>query len=283
LSRYLTTPLLKLRTTTNELAEGNLGARVANKLTKRRDEVGQLGGDFNVMAERLESMVKAQQRLLGDISHELRSPLARLGVALGLARQRSGAEANGALDRIERESDNLNEMIKQLLELTRLESGTDGRKRSEVDLAALVHDVAEDADFEARSVNRSVRVVATEACSINGVEELLRSAVENVVRNAVRFTPEGTAVEVALRRQNGYVDHFAVISVRDRGKGVPDDALEKIFRPFYRAEDARDRQSGGGTGLGLAITERAVRMHGGSVEAKNADDGGLSVEMRLKI
>ena len=283
LSRYLTTPLLKLRTTTNELAEGNLGARVANKLTKRRDEVGQLGRDFNVMAERLESMVKAQQRLLGDISHELRSPLARLGVALGLARQRSGAEANGALDRIERESDNLNEMIKQLLELTRLESGTDGRKRTEVDLAALVHDVAEDADFEARSVNRSVRVVASEACSINGVEELLRSAVENVVRNAVRFTPEGTAVEVALRKQNGYVDHYAVISVHDRGKGVPDEALEKIFRPFYRAEDARDRQSGGGTGLGLAITERAVRMHGGSVEAVNLNGGGFSVEMRLKL
>ena len=283
LSRYLTTPLLKLRTTTNQLAEGNLGARVADKLTKRRDEVGQLGRDFNVMAERLESMVKAQQRLLGDISHELRSPLARLGVALGLARQRSGAEANGALDRIERESDNLNEMIKQLLELTRLESGTDVRKRAEVDLAALVRDVAADADFEARSVNRSVKVVATEACSINGVEELLRSAIENVVRNAVRFTPEGTAVEVALRRQNGYVDHFAVISVRDRGKGVSEDVLEKIFRPFYRAEDARDRQSGGGAGLGLAITERAVRMHGGTIEAKNADDGGLSVEMRLKL
>ena len=283
LSRYLTTPLLKLRTTTNQLAEGNLGARVADKLTKRRDEVGQLGRDFNVMAERLESMVKAQQRLLGDISHELRSPLARLGVALGLARQRSGAEANGALDRIERESDNLNEMIKQLLELTRLESGTDVRKRAEVDLAALVRDVAADADFEARSVNRSVKVVATDACSINGVEELLRSAIENVVRNAVRFTPEGTAVEVALRRQNGYVDHFAVISVRDRGKGVPEEVLEKIFRPFYRAEDARDRQSGGGAGLGLAITERAVRMHGGTIEAKNADDGGLSVEMRLKL
>jgi two-component system sensor histidine kinase CpxA len=282
-SRYLTTPLLKLRTTTNELAEGNLGARVANKLTKRRDEVGQLGRDFNVMAERLETMVKAQQRLLGDISHELRSPLARLGVALGLARQRSGTEANGAFDRIERESDNLNEMISQLLELTRLESGTDARKRTDVDLAALVRDVAEDADFEARSVNRSVQVVSTEDCSINGVEELLRSAVENVVRNAVRFTPEGTAVEVALRRQNGYVDHFAVISVRDRGKGVPEDALEKIFRPFYRAEDARDRQSGGGTGLGLAITERAVRMHGGSIQAANAADGGLSVEMRLKL
>lgn len=283
LARYLTTPLLKLRSTTNELAEGNLGARVANKLTKRRDEVGQLGRDFNVMAERLESMVKAQQRLLGDISHELRSPLARLGVALGLARQRSGNDATGALDRIERESDNLNEMISQLLTLTRLESNTDGRKRTDVDLEALVRDVAEDADYEARSQNRTVEVVSSENCSIIGVEELLRSAVENVVRNAVHYTPEGTAVEVALRKQNGGSDNFAVISVRDRGNGVPEDSLEKIFRPFYRTEDARDRQSGGGTGLGLAITERAVRLHGGTVEATNAAGGGLSVEMRLHL
>lgn len=283
LARYLTTPLLKLRTTTNELAGGNLGARVSTKLARRRDEVGQLGRDFNSMAERLESMVKAQQRLLGDISHELRSPLARLGVALGLARQRSGPEANGALDRIERESDNLNEMISQLLTLTRLESGTDGRRRTEVDLAALVKEVANDADFEARSLNRSVQVVSSDNCSIKGVEELLRSAVENVVRNAVRYTPEGTSVEVALRRQNGGSDNIAVISVRDRGHGVPEEALEKIFRPFYRTEDARDRQSGGGTGLGLAITERAVQMHGGTVEAANANGGGLSVEMRLNL
>jgi two-component system sensor histidine kinase CpxA len=283
LSRYLTQPLLKLRTTTNQLAEGNLGARVSTKLAKRQDEVGQLGRDFNSMAERLESMVKAQQRLLGDISHELRSPLARLGVALGLARQRSGAEANGALDRIERESDNLNEMISQLLTLTRLESGTDGRKRTDVDLAALVREVADDADFEARSRNRAVQVVSSDNCSIKGVEELLRSAVENVVRNAVHYTREGTAVEVALRKQNGGGDNFAVISVRDRGNGVPEEALEKIFRPFYRAEDARDRQSGGGTGLGLAITERAVRMHGGSVQAANAAGGGLAVEMRFVL
>src|ERR1700754_1106029 len=283
LARYLTTPLLKLRTTTNELAEGNLGARVADRLAKRRDEVGQLGRDFNGMAERLESMVKAQQRLLGDISHELRSPLARLGVALGLARQRSGPEASGSLDRIERESDNLNEMISQLLRLTRLESGTDGRKRTSVDLGALVREVADDADFEARSLNRTVQVVSSDKCSINGVEELLRSAVENVVRNAVRFTPEGTSVEVALQKQNGGGDHYAVISVRDRGTGVPAESLEKIFHPFYRTEDARDRQSGGGTGLGLAITERAVRMHGGTVKATNAPGGGLAVEMRLLI
>jgi two-component system sensor histidine kinase CpxA len=245
--------------------------------------VGQLGRDFNVMAERLESMVTAQQRLLGDISHELRSPLARLGVALGLARQRAGNSADGALNRIEHESDNLNEMISQLLTLTRLESGTDSRKRTTVELEALVREVADDADFEARSLNRTVQVVAAEKCSINGVEELLRSAVENVVRNALRFTPEGTAVEVALWKQNGAADNFAVISVRDRGNGVPAEALEKIFQPFYRTEDARDRQSGGGTGLGLAITERAVRMHGGTVQASNSADGGLAVEMRLLI
>jgi signal transduction histidine kinase len=283
LARYLTTPFFKLRTTTNQLAEGDFSARVATNLAKRRDEVGQLGRDFNTMAERLQSMVKAQQRLLGDISHELRSPLARLGVALGLARQRAGAEASGALDRIERESDNLNEMISHLLTLTRLESGTDGRKRGQVDLDALIREVSEDADFEARSLNRSVQVVASDKCSINGVEDLLRSAVENVVRNAVRFTPEGTAVEVALRKQNGSGDNFAVISVRDRGKGVPAESLEKIFRPFYRTEDARDRQSGGGTGLGLAITERAVRMHGGTIQAVNSPEGGLSVEMRFHL
>src|SRR5262249_62183084 len=141
------------------------------------------------MAERLDSRVKAQQRLLGDISHELRSPLARLGVALGLARQRSGTEANGALDRIERESDNLNEMISQLLTLTRLESGTDDRKRTEVDLAALGREVADDADFEARSVSRSVHVCSRDDCSINGVEALRRSAVESVVVLSRRHMP----------------------------------------------------------------------------------------------
>jgi two-component system sensor histidine kinase CpxA len=256
---------------------------VTPKLSRRRDEIGQLGRDFDLMAERLESMVRAQHRLLGDISHELRSPLARLGVALGLARQRSGATANGALDRIERESENLNEMISQLLILTRLESGTDGRKRTDVDLTSLLREVADDADFEARSINREVHVVSADNCSISGVEELLRSAIENVVRNGVRYTPEGTAVEVALRRQNGAGENFAVISVRDHGLGVPEESLEKIFRPFYRTEDARDRQSGGGTGLGLAITERAVRMHGGAIKAVNAPGGGLAVEMKLLL
>ncbi len=280
LARYLTTDIRKLRETTHEFADGNLAARVGTKLVKRRDEIAQLGRDFNLMAERLQSMVAAQHRLLGDISHELRSPLARMSVALELARKRSSSDARSALDRIEREAETLNEMIGQLLSLTRLESGTDGLKRTEVDLARLVRDVADDADFEARSRNRSVQIVTCDECSTAGTEELLRSAVENVVRNAVRYTAEGTQVEIALQARNGAGDHAAVITVRDHGHGVPEELIENIFRPFYRAEDARDRESGG-SGLGLAITARAVRLHGGSVSAANAVDGGLEVTIRL--
>jgi signal transduction histidine kinase len=279
LASYLTTPIRKLRGTTHEFADGNLGARAAVRLVKRRDEIGQLGSDFNTMAERLQSMVAAQHRLLGDISHELRSPLARMSVALELARKRAGPDSKSALDRIEHESETLNEMIGHLLKLTRLESGTDGIKRTEVDLAQLVREVADDADFEARSRNRSVHVVACDECSTKGTEELLRSAVENVVRNAVRYTAEGTEVEVALRVRNGN-ENLAVISVRDHGQGVPDEAMEKIFHPFYRTEDARDRESGG-SGLGLAITSRAVRLHGGNVSAANSRTGGLEITISL--
>jgi signal transduction histidine kinase len=281
LARYLTTPIRQLRETTHEFANGNLAARVSPKLIKRRDEIAHLGHDFNLMAERLQSMVAAQNRLLGDISHELRSPLARMSVALELARNRSTSEAKSALDRIEHEAETLNEMIGHLLRLTRLESGTDGLQMGEVDLARLVREVADDADFEARSRKRSVHVVTCEDCSTKGTEELLRSAVENVVRNAVRYTAEGTEVEVALRVRNGS-ENAAVISVRDHGEGVPDEAMEKIFHPFYRTEDARDRETGG-SGLGLAITSRAVRLHGGSVRAANAANGGLEITISLPL
>ena len=282
LARYLTTPIRKLRGTTHEFADGNLAARVSSRLVKRRDEIGHLGRDFNQMAERIESMVAAQHRLLGDISHELRSPLARMNVALELARNRAGSEAASALNRIERESETLNEMIGHLLTLTRLETGTRGLQQTAVDLAHLVREVAADADFEASSRNRSVQIVTCDECSTMGTEELLRSAIENVVRNAVRYTAEGTQVEITLKARNGDGDGDAVISVRDHGDGVPDQLMEKIFRPFYRTEEARDRESGG-SGLGLAITSRAVRLHGGSVSAANAPEGGLEVTIKLPI
>jgi len=284
LARYLTAPVVQLRTATRRFAGGDLTARVGPAMGKRRDELADLGRDFDLMAERIESLMLAQRRLLGDISHELRSPLTRLNLALGLARRQSGPEAGAALDRIEREAGQLNTLISQLLALARLESGDAGPQDAIVDLVQLVREVAADADFEARSRNRAVHIVASEACCTPGSAELLRSAVENVVRNAVRYTAEHSVVEVALRCERGAASSGAeaVISVRDRGPGVPETALADLFLPFYRVADARDRQSGG-MGLGLAITERAVRSHGGGVVAANAPGGGLRVELRLPV
>jgi signal transduction histidine kinase len=281
LARYLTAPVVKLRAATHHIAKGDLKARVGAAVGRRRDELADLGRDFDVMAERIESLVTAQRRLLTDISHELRSPLARLNVALGLARKRSGEEAKSSLDRIEREAERLNEMIGRLLTITSLESGAEKVENKKVDLAYLVHEIAEDADYEARSRNRAVRVVKSEECATAGDIELLRSAIENVVRNSVRYTAESTEVEISIDcRGNG--NPYAVISVRDHGTGVPEGSLADIFRPFYRIADARDRQTGG-AGLGLAITERAVQLHGGTVKAANAPDGGLIVEIQLPI
>jgi signal transduction histidine kinase len=244
-----------------------------------------MGHDFDVMAGRVETLVSAQARLLRDISHELRSPLARLSVALDLARKRAGAAAAGDLDRIEREAKRLNEMIGQLLALSRWECDGDRVRLEKVDLAALVREVASDADFEAQGKNCSVVVRECDECETRGTPGLLRSAVENVVRNAVRYTPEGTAVEISLRCRGAGGDKDngqAVIAVRDRGAGVPEEALTDIFRPFYRVDDSRARETGG-AGLGLSITERALRLHGGSVEAANLPGGGFVVELRLPL
>jgi signal transduction histidine kinase len=282
LARYLSTPMVELRGVTQKLAEGKLDARVNHKLLNRRDEIGHLGRDFNVMAGRIQSLMEAQRRLLGDISHELRSPLARQGVALGLARRRAGPEATTALDRIEREAGRLNEMIGQLLALSRVESGADRLANEEIDLAALIKEVADDADFEARGRDRSVRVVASEALRIKGVFELVRSAIENVVRNAVRYTGVGSEVDIALKSGAVNGGRFAIITVRDHGQGVPEESIKEIFRPFYRVEDDRDRKTGG-TGLGLSIAARAVHLHHGTIKASNANDGGLIVEIRLPI
>lgn len=275
LARHLTSPVEKLRAATQELAAGNLSVRVLPTMGKRRDELASLAADFDLMAEKIESLIQSQRRLLGDISHELRSPLARLNVALELARQRAGPDATSALERIQHEAESLNEMIGQLLALTRLESGAEGLKKTSFDLVELVGAIIADAQFEASSRNRSVRFKASSHCMIVGNDLLLRRAIENVVRNAVQYTAEGTEVEVELR-----ADANAVITIRDHGSGVPENALLEIFRPFYRVDDARDREAGG-VGLGLAIADRAVRLHGGKVEAANEPTGGLIVTISL--
>lgn len=284
LARYLSSPVTKLRAATRELARGNLSARVGPSLGKRRDELTSLAEDFDLMAEKIESLVNSQRRLLGDISHELRSPLARLNVALELARQRSGPEAVTALERIQREAENLNEMIGQLLAITRLESGAQQVAKSEVPLDQLVQEIADDANFEAQSRARTVRVNSCDPCVVSGTEGLLRRAIENVIRNAVQYTAAGTEVQIDLKCSPGSAakdnETLAAITVRDHGAGVPEHALTEIFRPFYRVEDARDRASGG-AGLGLAIADRSVRLHGGTVSALNAVDGGLVVTISL--
>ncbi|HEY0385082.1 MAG TPA: ATP-binding protein [Pyrinomonadaceae bacterium] len=280
LARYIVSPVVKLRSVTMQVAGGDLSARVGPRLGRRRDELADMGRDFDAMAARIESLVTSQRRLLGDISHELRSPLARLSVALELARRRVGAEAGATLDRIEREAESINDMIGQLLTLSRFENGTGGLKSETIDLGALVREVTDDADFEARSRERSVRIAACEACSVTGVAGLLRSAIENVVRNGVRHTAEKTEVEVSLLCEGVDGERHAIITVRDHGAGVPEKALTEIFRPFYRVEEARDRQTGG-AGLGLAIAARAMQLHRGTIKAANAPDGGLIVELIL--
>jgi two-component system sensor histidine kinase CpxA len=280
LARYVTAPVVRLRAATQRLSEGDLTARAGALRTGRRDELAELVRDFDSMAEQIESLINAQSRLLNDISHELRSPLARLNVALGLARQRTGPEAAATLDRIESEANRLNELIGRLLMLARLEGGEPSADKVLVPLNELVLDVVEDARFEAQGRNCRVVCPLVEPCEVSGSPALLRSAIENVVRNALRYTGEGTEVEIRLECVDAVNAAKAVIRVMDSGPGVPEEALDKMFRPFYRVADARDRQTGG-VGLGLSITERAVRLHGGSVRAMNRPGGGLMVEIQL--
>lgn len=275
LARLLTGPIRALRSATRKIAEGDTSVRVG-QVAGAGEEIAGLAADFDRMTERIEALLQARETLLRDVSHELRSPLARLQVALGIARQRGGADA-ALLDRMERETERLGELIGLVLSMARLEQARELASPGDVRLDELVAKLAGDASFEAEGSARSVRIVRTEPATVRGDDELLRQAIENVVRNAIRFAPEGTPVEIALERVNGA---SVELRVRDHGPGVPEEALAEIFRPFTRVEAARDRASGG-HGIGLAITERAVRLHHGSVAATNAKDGGLCVTIRI--
>ncbi|HTA44972.1 MAG TPA: ATP-binding protein [Bryobacteraceae bacterium] len=274
-SRFLTTPLNKLGHAAASIAEGRLETRTDPSLRKRHDEIAGLAGNFDRMAERIEALVNGQRRLLGDVSHELRSPLARLIVALSLVRQGPADEAAENLERIGLEARRLDTLIGQLLALSRIDSGVDRGAPAPFDLAELVQEVANDADFEARAQNSSVSVKHADACTMNGFEDMLRSAVENVVRNAVRHTAAGTVVEISVRA----AESRALIQVHDHGPGVPESMLSTIFQPFRRV--AGDNSEG--AGLGLAIAERAVNVHGGLIRAANAEGGGLIVEIDLPL
>ena len=278
LARSLTSPIGRLRRATRKFADGDLSTRIGDQI-KGNNELAGLAHDFDEMAEKIENLIGSQKNLLRDISHELRSPLARLGIALELARQQESSAAQiKALARIELEAERMNIMIGQLLNLTRLESGLNVVPVQKFDLQELLTNLVEDANYEAKI--RQCRVVynAPEGAIYKGSQELLAQALENVIRNAVKYTADNTTVSVDLIEAAEYW----TIQVADHGPGVPEESLEKLFEPFYRVAAARDRQTGG-TGIGLAIAERAIKLHSGTITAKNRSQGGLLIEITLPI
>ncbi len=270
LAWHLSSPVRDLQKAVERFGRGDFSVRVHSN---RRDEIGRLARAFNRMANRIETLLTAERRLLLDISHELRSPLARLGVAVELAR--SGDDLQTALNRIQRESDRLNALVTQLLQVTRAEGDPSYLHREPVRLDDLVKQVLDDSSIEADAHGCELKYNAVEPATVEGDPELLRRAVENVVRNAIRYAPRQSSVEVSLARHDGH----AVLDVRDHGPGVPEDALPHIFDAFYRVETDRARSSGG-IGLGLSIARRAIELTKGSIRARNAHPG-LEVEIEL--
>lgn len=274
LARYLTAPILRLREASQYLATGDLSTRAATGMERRRDELGSLVRDFNVMAARIEELVSRQRQLIYDISHELRSPLARLNVALDLGRGRKGDDS--AFDQMEHDLTCLNDMIERLLMVARLDTSATAIPMAQIDLDELVAQIVRSAEFELRERNGTVHLSSRSQLFVRGNADLLHSAIENVIRNAVRYTGDGNSVEVQLASIGEPV--FVRILVRDHGQGVPESELVNIFEPFYRVADDRNRQAGG-TGLGLAIADRVIRIHGGAIKARNILPHGLEIEI----
>lgn len=275
LAEHLTAPIRRMQAGARALASENLNVRVSSGLEGRKDELAVLARDFDAMADQLRANRSATTQLLRDISHELRSPLARMRVALGLARQ-PPADPARQLDRLEREIERLDSMISQVLKLARLH-GTDALlKRERFELDDVIEEVVRDANFEGATKNCRINLRGVANNAVFGSRELLHSAIENVLRNAVRYSPCDTAVEMQVARDGGVLE----ILVRDHGPGVPAADLERIFEPFYRVAESRDRDSGG-EGIGLAITSQVMKAHGGSATAVNASSGGLEVRLNL--
>jgi two-component system sensor histidine kinase CpxA len=271
LATLLSRPIRRLRHAAQAMADGNLDVRIE---AGGKDEVAELSRDFDVMVERLREMLQSQRRLLSDVSHELRSPLARLRVALELLEKSSDQEK--AVRRIEKETDELERLISDLLSLARLESGQVNLERQLLPLKPLLQTVVNDAEFEAQAKHRHVILEAEKDWHIHADPVLLRAAVENVVRNAIRHTAEASTVRVRLDGDEGGIH----IKVCDRGEGVPEAELSRMFDAFTRIGEARDRHTGG-YGLGLSITGQVMSAHGGSVSARNRENGGLCVCLTL--
>ncbi len=270
LALHLAAPLRKLRQVVERFGKGELAARSGSA---RQDEIGELARAFDEMADRIETLLAAERRLLQDVSHELRSPLARLSFAVELARE--DEERDEALARVRKEAERMTSLVGELLQLTRIEGDPSAGTRGRVGLHLLVQEIVATCNLEAATRGCHLRIQELEPATLTGEQELLHRAVENVVRNAIRHSPEGAAVDIALSLSGG----LATVSVRDHGPGVPQQHLAAIFKPFFRVENDRSRASGG-VGLGLAIARRAVEVHQGKIEARNAGPG-LAITITL--
>jgi signal transduction histidine kinase len=283
LARYMSKPIRTLQVAARNFSQGKLDTRVGKLIGNRRDEIADLGQDFDQMAARLQSLINNQRQLLSDISHELRSPLARLHLAVGLARKKAGSEVEAEMLRIEQETNRLDDLVGQSLTLSRLDAGAAYPKDDFIDIVELLEDIIKDCDFEAKSKNKQVSFNYKQSWTVNANVELLRRALENIIRNAIHYTAINTKVDVTIEAiQDQNKDNAFEVSVCDQGKGVPEDKLDSLFEPFVRISEARDRDSGG-YGLGLAIAKRAIEFHQGSIVASNRKTGGLCVEIILPI
>lgn len=267
----LSQPAQRLAQAAQRVARGEF--EVDAELEKGTTEFRQAGRSFNQMVEAVNQMISGQQRLLSDISHELRSPLTRLRMANALATRKQGSSPE--LERIDTEAQRLEHMISELLELSRMQ--TDSRMSREVQpLSSLWEELLSDAQFEAGQMNKTLLMDTIPDRHISGNPPLLMSALENIVRNAIHYGNDKIVVHFSASTQH------VTVSVEDNGDGVPESELEEIFRPFYRVSTARDRHSGG-TGLGLAITESAIRQHSGKITASRSELGGLKVTFTLPL
>lgn len=273
LAWYFAKPVRHLRWAFGAMADGKLDTRVQPLMAGRRDEIADLGREFDQMTLKLRQSIESQQRLLHDVSHELRSPLARLQAAVGLARQ-DPAKVAATLERIERETVRLDALVGELLTIARLDAGTSGDPKAKFDVIELLASIADDARFEAQANGRDLSLTAAGEFVIDGRAEALHRAFENVLRNAIKFTPAGTVVEVKAELP---VPGRLRVSICDRGPGVLPSELEAIFEPFHRGAGA----SGDGFGLGLAIARRAIAGHGGTIRASNSPLGGLCIDIEL--
>ena len=278
LARYISKPIIELQTASRKFADGDFSQKITEQSKRRNDELGDLAKDFSNMAERIESGIKSQKRLFNDISHELRSPLARMQVSIELLQMKANDNEKPLIGRLEKDLNRMNALISELLQFSKLENKEIGRATEDIDLADCLKAICADAEFEGKTVHKGVTLMIKEDCSIKGVSALIERAFENVIRNGLRYTAENTTVEVTLQK----VKQEAIITIADRGPGVPEAEIEKIFAPFYCVNLDRNPQKGS-IGLGLSIAQRAIRLHNGTISMANRPDGGLEATIKLPL